>query len=106
MSVFFPTVAPNEKDLRKIVTVVRNALDGKTNNTGSVTLSASVATTVKIDARVGAQSVLSFMATTANAATELAAGTMWVSSRGKQTFTITHANNAQTDRDFEYTVTG
>jgi hypothetical protein len=45
-----------------------------------------------------------FMPTTANAAAELA--TMFVSSRGKQTFTITHANNGQTDRTFKYVVIG
>jgi hypothetical protein len=29
-----------------------------------------------------------------------------VSSRGKQTFTITHANNSQSDRTFKYVVIG
>jgi len=31
---------------------------------------------------------------------------MYVSSKGDQAFTITHANNAQTDRTFGYVVFG
>jgi hypothetical protein len=42
------------------------------------------------------------MPTTANAAAEIGNGTIYVSSRGKQTATITHANNSQTDRTFAY----
>jgi hypothetical protein len=44
------------------------------------------------------------MPTTANAAAEMDG--MFVSSRGKQTFTITHANNSQSDRTFKYVVIG
>ena len=73
-----------------------------TSNT--VTLTVSAATTVKADHRVRAQSAIFFTATTANAAAEIGAGTMYVSSKGSKTFTITHANNAQADRTFDYAV--
>ena len=46
------------------------------------------------------------MPTTANASAEQGAGTMFVGPRAKQSFTITHANNAQTDRTFAYSVLG
>lgn len=102
----FPTVSPNEQDQRKQNNVLRGVMDGKTNNTGSFTLTENVASTVVTDLRVGADSVILVSPTTANATTEWAAGTMYVSSVGKQTFTVTHANNAQTDRTFSYVAIG
>ena len=93
-------------DAREVATIVNNILDGKINSTGTVTLTASAATTVVTEDRAGATSVILFMPTTANAAAEQAAGGMFVSSRGKQTFTITHANNSQADRTFDYIVIG
>jgi len=95
---------------RKIAETVNQILDGKLNTNSSFTLGASSATTVISDYRVGAHSVICFHPLTANAATELAAGTMYVTAanimpRSNQ-FTITHANNAETDRDFRYTLLG
>ena len=46
------------------------------------------------------------MPQTANASSEMASGGMYVSSRGKQTFTITHPNNANADKTFGYVVLG
>lgn len=89
---------------RDVFEVVNSLRDGKVNSTGSVTLTASSATTTVADLRVGQDSVILFMPTTANAAA--AVGGMYVSARGKQTFTLTHANNAQTDRAFAYVVLG
>ena len=43
---------------------------------------------------------------TAHAAAEFAAGGCYVSAVGKQTFTVTHANNAQADRTFFYLAIG
>ena len=93
-------------DGREIATVVNGILDGKINAKGSVTLTASAASTVVTESRAGSDSVILFMPKTANAASEQAAGGMFVSSRGKQTFTITHANNSQADRSFDYIVIG
>lgn len=73
-------------------------------NTGTVTLVALAATTTVSDARAGVNSFIGFMPTTANAALE--ATTLYVSTRGKQTFTITHANNATADRTFVYAILG
>lgn len=93
-------------DAREISQVVNNILEGKLNSTGSVTLTASAASTVVNDNRAGYESVILFMPTSANAAAEQAAGGMFVSSRGKQTFTITHANNSQSDKSFDYIIIG
>jgi len=104
MSNQFRTLPPMGAEPRQIAEVVNRTIDGKLNSTGSVTLTASATSTVVAEARSGSDSVILFMPTTANAAAELA--TMFVSSRGKQTFTITHANNGQTDRTFKYVVIG
>jgi len=100
----FNTVRLDEEDQRRQNIVIRQLSDGKSNNTGTVTLTINSATTVVSDFRAGADSVITFMPTTANAAAELA--TMYVSSQGKQTFTLTHANNALNDRTFGVTITG
>lgn len=89
-----------------MASAINNLFQGKSDAAGSVTLGASVATTDVTDPRVGADSVITFMPKTANAAAEIGAGGMYVSSRGDGAFTITHANNAQTDRDFEYSISG
>ena len=93
-------------DEREVAFVVNNILEGKINSTGSTTLTINVTSTVVADRRVGANSIILFMPTTANASTELASGGMYVSGRGKQTFTITHASNTQNDRTFSYVVLG
>jgi hypothetical protein len=105
MSGYFQTLpVEGTSDPRQVALVVRNAMDGKLNATGTVTLTASSATTAVTDNRAGGESVILFMPTTANAAAELS--TMYVSARAKQAFTITHANNAQTDRTFSYVILG
>ena len=98
-----PTEATNPREVSQ---VVNNILEGKLNSTGSFTCTASAATTAVTDFRAGKESVILLMPTTANAASELGAGTIYVSTRAKQGFTVTHANNPQTDRTFEYVVIG
>lgn len=91
---------------REISLVVNNILNGKLNSTGSVTLTASTTTTAVSDERVGKESIILFMPLTANSASEQGNGTMYVSTRADGSFTITHANNSQTDRQFGYIVIG
>lgn len=86
--------------------IVQRVMQGKLNNAGTVTLTDSSATTAVTDKRVGTNSKITFTATTANAAAEVGAGGFYVSAKGDGTFTLTHANNAQTDRDFDYTIGG
>ncbi len=103
--------SPETRDFdRKIVRVVNGIMGGKINNTGETTLVASTATsTVTLSAgRLGEDTQVIFTPTTANAATELAGGSMFVSSRdvANNVFRITHANNAQTDRIFKFMLFG
>ena len=91
-------------DPRAIALAVRQIAAGKINSTGTVTLAASTTTTQVNDERAGGDSVILLMPRTANAATAISS--TYVSARTKQSFTLTHANNAQTDRTFGYVVLG
>ena len=102
-----PTTWADMADIvRRLADAVNQLGDGRSNGFGAVTLTASSATTAVTDRRVGTDAVITFMPTTANAAAEVGAGGMYVSARGAGTFTITHANNAQNDRTFAYSVQG
>jgi hypothetical protein len=102
----FQPLPPEATNPRQISQVVNNVLDGKLNSTGSFTCTASAATTAVTDFRAGKDSIILLMPQTANAATEVGNGTIHVSTRAKQSFTVTHANNAQTDRTFGYLIIG
>lgn len=93
-----------EERFRLIIDVLNLLIDGKTNAIGQVTLTANAASTAVTDLRVGADSRILLMPTTANAAAALT--TSYIATVGKQTFTITHANNAQTDKTFKYAIIG
>ena len=102
----FRTVSQNEETNRKQNEIIRQTMDGHTNHTGSFTITASQVTTVVTDLRVGAASVIIVSPTTARAATEWASGAMYISSTGKETFTVTHNSSAPTDRVFIYAAIG
>ncbi len=94
----------DEKDLRKIVFQHNEVTRGRSNATGSVTLTVS-STTTDVTAQncaAGSQVFLSPM--TANAAAAVAS--TYISAVANGSFTITHANNSQTDRDFGYVCLG
>lgn len=96
--------------LRELATSIRGIMSGKTNNTGSVTLTASAAsTTVTLAAgQITDDSVVVLSPRTANASAEIGAGTIYIgtTSGSNNNFIITHANNAQTDRTFRYAIFG
>lgn len=102
-----PTFIPNEIEHRKQISAwMREVHQGKLANTGSVTLQTSTAATVVTDSRAGNFSWIGLMPTTASAASAVADGSVYISSQGKQTFTITHTNNAVADRIFRYAILG
>lgn len=72
----------------------------------TIVLTANVGSTVLSDGRLSASSRVAFDPKTANAAAEIRAGTMYVAlaDRGAGSWTITHAENPQVDREFEYAV--
>lgn len=101
-------VAPFDDDearhRRQLAVVLNNMLQGKTNNTGTLTVTANAATTTLTDSRIGATSVILLMPTTANAATALA--NVYFTTFADGSCTVNHANNAQVDRIFRYAVIG
>lgn len=91
---------------RRLFDAIEDLLNGRSRNHGSVTLEANAASTVVDNPLFESHQTVVFSPLTANAAAEVGAGGMYVSARTSGQFTITHANNAGTDRDFEYTFTG
>jgi hypothetical protein len=106
MTTGFPSLPVGGGDARQVAAVVNRVAQGKLNCTGSVVLATGAGTTVVTDARVTASSVILLMPMTANAAVELGDGMLFVSARDKGSFTLTHANNGQTDRWFDFAVIG
>ena len=104
----YPAVEPSNTDIpawvTKIASVLNGVLSGKMNNTSTVTLAANAATTTLTDSRIGANSVISLMPTTANAAAALA--TTYFDTFADGSCVINHANNAQADKTFSLTITG
>lgn len=106
MTVFTPGIT--ETDLKKIVLSIHQLAAGRSNATGTVTLTENSATTV-VTTQAGTCSTGSvpiLIPTTANAATEYGAGTWYISSVGIDTFTITHVNSATAGRTFLYAIQG
>jgi hypothetical protein len=104
-----PEYMPNTSEwCRRMAAKIGQIMRGKTNNIDEVTLTANSATTTitLAESRIGQNTVILFMPITANAA--IAAQTMYVSSQTPltNTFVITHANNAQSDKSFRYALIG
>ncbi len=93
---------------RQTVEVVNRVMDGKLNARGTVTLTADQATTTLLDRRIGPDSVILPMSTTANGAAEIGAGTFFQTKPNVTLgqMTLNHANNSQTDRTFAYFLAG
>ena len=107
MTAYVPGIT--ETDLKKIVLSIQQIAAGRSNAVGTVTLTISVATTVVTPNQKGTiapGSTVILTPTTANAAAEVGNGTMYVSTVGIDTFTITHANSATAGRTFLYAILG
>ncbi len=95
---------PQGADPRTVATIVNNILQGKLNAVITVVLTANATTTTLTDTRITRASFIGLCPLTSNAAAALA--TTYVSARADQSATFTHANNAQTDRNFVVLVIG
>lgn len=93
------------KDTADIITAMQR---GRSNASGTLTLTANAASTTLTDARIAADSAVILIPATANAAAEIGAGTLYVSETGRVngSVVISHANNAQTDRTYRYAIIG
>lgn len=100
----YPDYHDQKDAFRRLTHTANQLLNGKSFNKGSFTAAASASSTVVNDPRVGVDSVILWMPLTNNAA--LLDGTIYISSRGKGTFTVAHENTVSTDQDFEYAVIG
>ena len=99
---------PNDPFSRRMYEVLQQIRSGKLEVVGELTLTAGAASTAVTDIRVSPQSVIVWHPRTANAAAELAAGTMYITdaNMGSGSMVVTHANNAQVDRTFRFAVLG
>lgn len=97
------TLQPGEKDLRKIVDVVRQLTEGKNNATGTFTLTASATTTTVKATSCTSTSVVLLSPETQHAANDMATTSI---APGNGQFVVTHANNSRSDRTFGYVVLG
>ena len=94
----------DEKDLTKIILSLQELAAGRSNAVGTVTLTTGAATTVVMTDNCAEGSTPILTAMTANAATELGNGTIYISAVANKSFTITHANSATTLRTFRYAI--
>lgn len=96
---------PSGGEPREISEIVNNLVEGKTNNTGDITLNAGSATTTTIsNERIGYNSIILLMPTTANAVASLT--NVYVSARTKGSATLTHSANTNTDKTYGYIIVG
>jgi len=102
------TVFPSWQEATSaIARSVNRLINGELTVVGEVTLTANSATTTVTDQRAAAgRSIALVQPQTANAAAAM--NTWWIDPAdvGVGTFVIRHANNAQTDRTFNYEIKG
>tara|TARA_R100000900_G_scaffold143731_1_gene126986 strand:+ start:200 stop:514 length:315 start_codon:yes stop_codon:yes gene_type:complete len=91
-------------DARLVSEVVNNAMNGKTNNSGTFTLATSVTETTVNTERAGFDSIIVLSPTTANAATEIPY--TYIKTKAKGSFIIGHRNTSNTDVTYDYIIVG
>lgn len=97
---------PRETNLVRIVQGIRDLYAGRSNAVGEVTLTANDTTTDVTAANCGLDTKVFLFPTTADAAAEAGGTALYISSVGRGTFTITHANDASTTRTFFWLAIG
>lgn len=102
------TPAAIRQHTREIAGALRVVMQGGLNAVGTFTCTSGTATSTFVDPRLTQQGVALFDPLTANAAAELAAGTLFITSanRSKGTWTVTHASAATGDRSFRVLIIG
>ena len=91
-----------ERDLTRIIEIIQQLIEGRSNGAGQVTLRAGQTTTTVTSLVIAADSLPQLTPTTANAAAALA--TTYISAVAQGSFTLTHANAATLDRTFNWQV--
>lgn len=99
----FRVLNPSGSQPREISEVVNNVMNGKTNNTGAVTLAVGGATsTVITDERIGFNSVVILTPATSGAN----GFGYYLDTYSKGSVTVRHGANVMADRTFKYIVVG
>ena len=91
-------------DPRAVAEVVNNAMNGKTNNSGTFTLATSVTQTTISNERAGFDSIIVLSSRTANAAAE--SDHTYIKTKAKGSFIIGHRNTSNTDVTYDYIIVG
>lgn len=97
-------LSPSEKEIHRVVSVVRQLIEGRSNAVGITTLEANEASTVVTAPNCGPMSAVFLFPTTANAAAIVAA--TYVSAVASGSFTVTHTNSATADKTFFWVTLG
>lgn len=100
----YPKVRLNQPWDLQARAILNNAVAGKLNVLGEVTLDPGTATTTLDDPLITQASLITLMPMSANAATALQSLYFQPTTTGS--VMISHANNAQIDRRFRYAVIG
>jgi hypothetical protein len=95
-----------ETDPFRFAQAISELFQGRSNAVGTCTLAAGATTTVVAADNCGDESQVFLFPKTANAAAALATTYILAANIRNGGFTITHANNAQTDRIFGYVAIG
>jgi len=94
----------------KVRNTANNSLRGKMNSLGTFTLGANTASTMVVTAPglITPNSVIVYYPKTANAAANFADGAMFLSTvdATNNRFTLTHTNDANTDKTFQFVILG
>lgn len=94
----------NASGWRVLVDALYQLVEGRHNAFGELTLTPNAGTTTVDHPNCSDDSVVLLSPRTANAAAAIA--TTYVSAVARGSFTLTHANNAQVDKTFDYSVAG
>lgn len=97
---------PDDTNLLRVSAAIRQLAQGRTNATGTFTLTANATSTVVADEYCASGSYVFFTPLTANASGAVATTYVTSANVGNKTFTVTHANTATTDRTFAYIALG
>jgi hypothetical protein len=89
---------------RDVAEIVNNAMNGKTNNSGTFTLATSVTETTVSNERAGFDSIIVLSPRTENAATE--SDHTYIKTKAKGSFIIGHRNTSHTDVTYDYIIVG
>ena len=99
----YRTLQPQGGDERQVAEIVRGIMDGRTNNTGSITLAVGGATSTTLnDPRIGYDSVIILSPVSANAS----GFATYISANARGSATISHVANSTASRTFKYIIVG